>query len=365
MHDKGGRSRGKSRAALLWTLVCFLAGQAVLGLHLYRRHPEMCDPEFNFRLRDLKARLTEAPGRPLALVLGSSRPAFGFRPASARDQGAAANPEPVLYNFGMLGAGPVRERMLLRRLLRSGIKPDWLFVEVWTPFLPQRGFFGEEHLVFGRDMYWPDVPVMSRLYHRAWEAFGNVFEQTLAPAVHYRTRLLDRYAPFLLPPFASMELGFGDLAWAKLDGSGWEPSPFDRPDAAGFATQLEQGANLTRPLLNDFSISAVADNALRDLLEECRTHGIRTALFVMPEHSTLRSWYPPATQAELTAFLRGLGDDYQTPVIDARAWCADEDFTDYCHLRPQGARAFSERFGREVYRPLLEGRPLAKDILLH
>jgi hypothetical protein len=365
MHDAPRRIHNKSRSALIWTLAFFLAGQAALGLFVYLRHPEMCDAEFQIRLRDLRARLAEAPGRPLAMVVGSSRTAMGFRPASARNTAAIGKPEPVLFNFGMLGAGPVRERMVLRRVLRNGVKPAWLFVEVWAPFLLQRGFFCEENYIFERDMYWEDVPVMSRLYRRRWDAFTNVFEAAVSPAVHYRTSLLGRYLPFLVPPLSSVSLDFGELAWEKLDGAGWLPSPFERPGPDDFDAAMENGKKLTKPLLDEFQISEVSDRALRDLLDECRAQGIRAALLILPEHSTLRGWYPSAARAALAAYLRRLGDAYHAPVIDARSWCGDEEFVDYCHLQPVGARSFSERFGREVYRPLLQGRPLADALLLH
>jgi hypothetical protein len=365
MHATTRRIRRQSRAVLIWTLAFFLVGQVGLGLFVYLRHPEMCDAEFRIRLRDLRARLAEAPGRPLAMIVGSSRTAMGFRPASASKASATDKREPVLFNFGMLGAGPVRERMVLRRVLRTGMKPDWLFVEVWAPFLLQRGFFQEEHYIFERDMYWEDVPVMSRLYRRRWDAFTNVFEATVSPVVHYRTSLLGRYAPFLVPPLSSVSLDFGELAWEKLDGAGWLPSPFERPGPDGFALAMENGKKLTKPLLDEFQISEVSDHALRDLLDECRTQGIRVALIILPEHSTLRGWYPSATRAVLTAYLKRLGDVYRAPVIDARTWCGDEEFVDYCHLHPVGARSFSERFGREVYQPLLEGQALGDAVLLH
>ncbi len=285
MHEATRHIRRKSRAALVWTLAFFIAGHAALGLFVYLRHPEMCDAEFRIRLRELRARLAEAPGRPLAMIVGSSRTAMGFRPASTGRGTADGEREPVLFNFSMLGAGPVRERMVLRRVLHNGVKPDWLFVEVWAPFLLQRGFFEEGHYIFERDLYWEDVPVMSRLYRRRWDAFTNVFEATVSPSVHYRTFLLVRYAPFLVPPLSSISLDFGDLAWEKLDNTGWLPYPFERPGPDGFAQGMEHDKKLTKPLLDEFQISEVADRALRDLLDECRAHGIRVALIILPEHT--------------------------------------------------------------------------------
>src|SRR5215469_14180028 len=98
MHAPRRRIRFQARPALIWTLVFFLLGHLILGVYLVHCYPELCDPEFHLRLRDLRARVTEAPDRPLALVLGSSRVAFGLRPASVME--AADGPAaPTVFNF--------------------------------------------------------------------------------------------------------------------------------------------------------------------------------------------------------------------------------------------------------------------------
>ncbi len=63
-------------------------------------------------------------------------------------------------------------------------------------------------------------------------------------------------------------------------------------------------------------------------------------------------------------YLAGLRDEYQSPVIDARDWCPDEEFGDLFHLFASGANTFSKRFGREVYQPLLQGKPMPSNVLL-
>jgi hypothetical protein len=189
MNDPRRRLRTKARPALLWTLFFFFLGHIVAGVYLHRRHPEFFDAEVALRLHKLPARMAEAPGRPLALALGSSRLVFGLRPTSAMEQGNDGTDGTLLFNFSVLGAGLVGQRMMLQRLLRM-------------------------------------------------------------------------------------------------------------------------------------------------------------------------------LRGELTAYLRRLSVENQTPILDARTWQADEDLPDYCHLSPAGARAFSACFGREVLRPLLQGRPLAKNVLL-
>jgi hypothetical protein len=354
------RFQGKSCATLVWTLMFFLAVQAGLGLHLYRNHPDVWDPEFYVRYRHLRARLAEAPNRPLALALGSSRVAFGFRPAAVTGARPRSDRDPVLYNFALLGCGPVRELLVLRRLLRWGVRPDWLFIEVWPPFLPHQGFYCEENLVFKRDIYWSDVAVLARLYRRPWDAFSRLVEEVVTPGVHYRIDVLDQYAPFLLPRDPPIDF-LRYLSYAQLDGSGWLPAPVP---PGGVDTQHAHSKSVTQPILEAFTVNPISRSAMEDLLKECRADHIKPVLVLLPEQSALRSWYPAPKRAALEKYLQEVSEEHRVPVIDARDWIADNDFADFCHLLPRGADTFSGRFGRDVYQPLLEGRPLEDAVLL-
>jgi len=364
MHDPRRRIRSQARPALVWTLVFFLGGHLLLGMYLTQGHPELCDPEFHFRLRDLRARVSEAPERPLALALGSSRVAFGLRPASVMKQAEDGDtPEPILFNFAMLGVGPVGECLVLHRVMKMGIKPKWVFIEVYAPFLLQTGFTNEEGILFRRDMYWSDLPTIGRLYRRRGEAAGRVFAETVTPALHYRLDVLNHCAPFLLPQTMLTDSKFNNLLRSHLDGFGWVPLHLDPPDPAETDRQIQRARLMTKPLYDKFFINAISDKAFHEMLEECRANDIRVAFLLMPEHSLIRSWYP-SMQAKLTTYLRRLSAEYRAPVLDTRAWCDDQDIPDCCHLSPRGAHFFSVRFGCEVYRPLLQGRPLSKDLLL-
>ncbi|HEY7427482.1 MAG TPA: hypothetical protein VH682_24825 [Gemmataceae bacterium] len=300
----------------------------------------------------------------MALALGSSRIAFGLQPASVMKQlQANAAAQPILFNFAMLGVGPVGERLVLHRLVSMGLKPKWAFIEVWAPFLPQAGFSDEESILFRRDLFWSDLPTIGRLYRRRGEAAGQVFAETVAPLLHYRLAVLDHCVPFLMPPALLSAVESTNRVCSRLDGSGWVPLDLDRADPAAQGNQILRAHLMTKPRFDEFCINAVSDKAIRETLEECRAQDIRVVLLIMPEHSLLRGWYP-LIETRLTAYLQRLSEEYHAPVIDARAWQGDEDIPDYCHLSPRGARAFSARFGREVYLPLLQNRPLAKDLLL-
>ena len=142
--DRQTRANGRAKLALLWGALAFLAGQGVLAYVITRSHPEIRDPEFGYRLLRLREQGASAPDRPLFLILGSSRTLSGICPPALPGWPADAGPEPRVFNFSLLGAGPVRELLTLRRLLADGHRPDWLLLEVWPPFWPQQGYWLDE-----------------------------------------------------------------------------------------------------------------------------------------------------------------------------------------------------------------------------
>ena len=93
--------------------------------------------------------------------------------------------------------------------------------------------------------------------------------------------------------------------------------------------------------------------ALSELLSLAQEERIATALVLMPEGPVLRSCYPPQTWQRVHASLEGLGRQFGYPLINAREWVAEEDFSDSHHLLPSGATLFTERLGRELVLPAL------------
>jgi hypothetical protein len=361
MNDAHHRLRRQALPALLWGSLIFAAIQFVVGRYLHRRHPEFFDPEVTLRLEKLPKRLAEAPERPLALALGSSRFVMGLRPQSVMEQAEDVPNVPILFNFSMLGGGPVAQRMTLHRIIEKGIHPQWLFVEIWPPLLPQRYPLIEEYAMFRRDRYWADVSILRRLYNRGGEAVGQLIAQTLTPLLGYREPILTHYAPSLLPSLLREmnDRGFEKYVQFHLDEFGWVEND-DKPDPA----LLNKVRKLIKPLLlGNFAVDGRSDRALRDLLEECRTYDIQVMLMLMPDHSLIRGWYP-MMQDRLLPYLRQLSSENRVPILDARAWQSDEDFPDGIHLSPKAARAFSERFGREIYRPLIQGQKPRKECFL-
>src|SRR4051812_40711862 len=115
--------------------VAFVAVQFVLNVVVDGWHPGLYDSEYAVRLRTLRARVAEAPGRPLLLLVGSSRTEMNFLPEVLPPLHTASGETPLVFNFSHLGAGPVMNLLEVRRLLRDGVRPGWLVLEAMPPQL--------------------------------------------------------------------------------------------------------------------------------------------------------------------------------------------------------------------------------------
>ncbi|HEY7427939.1 MAG TPA: hypothetical protein VH682_27145 [Gemmataceae bacterium] len=352
------------RRAVLWGLLFFACSQAALSAYLNWRRPDVRDPAFGLRLLALRRRLAEKPGVPLVLVLGSSRTLNGLSPAHMPVALGQAGPKPLVFNFALAGSGSVRELMTLRRLRAAGIKPDWLLIESWPILWPEDGIFAERRLVVEDELCWTDLPVLRRYLPGKLELFGRLLKGNLAPLVSYRSRMLHAGAHSLLPHDQDQTLSHEDDDWTSADGTGWLPYRKIPANSEALRREVAKGLLVAAPLLNPLRIAPDYDRALHELLDECRQDGIKTAVFLMPEHSECRRWYSPQTHTVVSGYLTQLRTEYTIPILDTRDWAPDEHFADFCHMAPWGAKPFSQRFAREVIQPWLNGNPLSRDVLL-
>lgn len=347
MADRFRQSR--ARTAVCWGLGLFAAIQLALNVLIESGHPEQCDPEFHVRLTSLRARLAEDPGRPLLLLMGSSRTVGSFVP-EALGPLTAADGRPVLsFNFSHIAAGPLMHLIDLRRLLDHGIRPDWLAVEILPTQLadPRQGVVSE-CARFG------DLPVLLR--YRGARGAANFVMTRLAPCFRYRPFFQSRCLPGWLPqgvkPPAEQipldRLG-GDRAWSQI--VRLEPPEVQRRTAM---TRAGYG-----PTLQNFHIEPMSDRAMHELLMLCRQERIRVVLFLSPEAREFRSWYPPWATTAVENYCQALAAEFHVPVADARCWLPDEEFSDGHHVLLCGALRFTRRLGVEVLAPLVAGRAIS------
>jgi hypothetical protein len=345
-----------ARRAVLAGLALVLAVHLAVGAGLDGPWAALRDPEYGCRLASLWERRKESPGRPLVVAIGSSRTQMGLKPDAIRlgPVALAGRPaaEPLVFNLGLAGCGPVTELVVLRRLLGDGVRPDWVLLEVLPPALV---LDWEADTLLGGDraklLKQSDLEVV-RPYCRDSDAMrGEWLRSRLNPVSTVRFCLLSRFIPGWLPPQYCRR-----YLWEDLDGLGWLNYPVKVLTPEYRHRQLEHARGQYADNLAHFHIAMPPDRAVREAIGLCRSEGIGVALYLMPEGEEFRRMYTPGAREQLDRYLAGLGRDIGVRVIDARDWVPDEaEFTDSHHLLPAGAVRFSERFGREAVGPLLRG----------
>jgi hypothetical protein len=351
----GRRSRTAWTAAatLGWAVLFFVCFQLAANVALEKWPLEVRDKEYAWTRACIRTRLAERPGRPLVVALGSSRMMMAFRPQSLPPCETADGRRPVVVNGGLLGAGPVLQLIVLRRLLADGIHPDWVLIECWPRVWSQSVERGESNVWIER-LSWRDLRLVARYSADPHRLYGDWLQDRLLPCVTHRTAFLKEYFPRALHPRV-----FRDDRWRYgSDGTGWVACPFGAtPDRR---TRLAARARREyQEVFPQYRHSDPADRALREILDVCRQHRIAAVLVVLPESAGLRECYPPEVSAEVGSYLERVHREYRVPLIDAHTWLDDAgNYADGYHMLARGADAFTRRFGREVLQPLLAGRPL-------
>lgn len=334
------RMLSNARATLFWTSACFLTLHLGVHLILETSRAEAYDPEYQRRLTLLQERLSEAPDRPLLLVVGSSRIATGFRPETMPELRTPDGRLPLAFNFSHTGAGPLLNLMEVERLLRRGIRPQWLVVEVLPAMLKMSG--GSSTLENAESR---DLALLSE-HLPPWKVFSSYAWSRTVPSSRHYSAVLRPCMPDWFTP-VDERLRLDPLGGACL---------FEDCDTESIRRRTDVMHARYYPALQEFHISAVADRSLRRLLDRCREENIPVALLLTPEASEFRNWYAPGTLELLEQFCGELTRDYDAPLIDARAWLDDGDFVDAHHTHPDGAVNFTWRLASDVLQPLVEGQ---------
>ncbi len=348
MHNQRSKRRN-ARAKVLGWLAGFLALQGMLAIALDHPRAFLRNPNYVAKYIRL-AHLRREPDRPVVVVLGSSRTLFGLRPDRVPAPLAADGCVPLVFNFGVPGCGPLGQLLYLKSLLRQGIRPDGIVLEVLPALLAWEP--GANPNVRPLAFTWQDLATLSQFADRPADIYRAWFEARLMPWFVYRFHVMNRYLPAWLPAQDR-----DDIGWKSIDHWGWAalPERFKRPGTIDGVRAQFQSAQQA------FEVAATNARALRELIEVCQGHGIPTVLLLMPVGPQFQSWYTAQSQERLQAFLAQLHAEFDIAVVDARNWVEQEAlFLDSHHLLPGGATVFSERFGQEVLPLLAAGRSASR-----
>jgi hypothetical protein len=308
--------------------------------------PQLRDPEYGRRATALRARLAEHPGRPLVLVVGSSRTCMGLSPSAWEEVRPAApgRPDPLLFNMGLVGGGPVIELMALRRAYADGFRPDAVVLEFWPPFLREDGPFFEPARIDHARLSAGDVPLVRDYFPDPDATEARMRRDRFQVVYETRHRFLAQLAPRWQPWDRRLE-----LAWGGLDGWGWLPGLDEfpaKPDER--AKRLAHCEPIYRGQFAGYTVHPLADKALRESVALARSQGSKVALAYLPESTEFRGWMPPEVERTAQDYLARLRRELDVPVIDARLWLDDGFLVDGFHLSRRGAAEFSRRFGPAV-----------------
>jgi hypothetical protein len=317
--------------------------------------PGVRDPEYARRVHQLRARLAEHPGRPLVVVIGSSRAAMGVSPAEweASRPNHSTTPDPLIFNMSLLGGGPVMQLMTLRRLYADGLQPEMVLFEYWPPYLHWEGNWAEPNRIAADRLYPLDRPLVRDYFPNPALIERLMRSYRWNPFFAARNRLMVQLAPKWLPPDKRL-----DWTWDNVDGWGWKPG-FDYPPGLTEqrARQLATCRDTYQPLFQGFQFSPQADRAIREAVAEARAHGSRVGFVFLPESSEFRGWYPPRVEQLAQEHLARLSRELAVTVLNAREWMNDGLFVDGFHLSRIGAAGFTRQFGPAVAAVYREGSP--------
>jgi hypothetical protein len=342
----------------VWGVLAFAGSQGALTALAQTVMPHLRDPMHFDKQQRLTARIAAAGADPDTVVMfGSSRTAYGLRGADLERLITAGTGRPaVVYNVGIPAAGPVTNLVGVRRLFDAGVRPNLVLVELLPAALANAGPGPLEHAFFEPERLSADEAELAISYGFPGAATRQRWrESNVVPAYGLRFpirgRLLAHWSPWNL----RFDFGRGG------DETGWSKQV--KEDLT--AEERRAGVARTRgqyiDLLPHIDVRGPAARALHDTLALCERHGVPAGVVLMPEGTEFRGWYPPAVESSFMDFLGGLGREFGIPVIDAREWVADDDFSDAHHLLTTGARAFTDRLGREYVLPVLASPPEASD----
>jgi hypothetical protein len=329
--------RSRACRSLACALVCFAAFQLGLALAIDRWLPELRDPIYGLKLRQLRELAQHVPHDRLVVMLGSSRTVHGFDAASFQSRAADDGERLLAYNFGIPGGGPLTELLSLRRLLAAGIRPDAVLVELMPVLFVDEAMVVEAAHFTAARLSHDELALLERFVgspaghklRQDWRA--NVY----APAYAHRLPIKRFLFPDLLPREGHEHL------FAPYDAYGGVviADSFRTPQNFEHALDIAKRSYETR--LSDFHPGELARLALDELLSLCREHQIAATLIIMPEGEIFRGWYAQAAWRELDGFVGDLAGRHDVRVVDAQKWCDDSGFLDSHHLLCNGAQRFT------------------------
>jgi hypothetical protein len=331
-----------------WAAGAYLLFSVAMIANAVLIHPELRDEEYGRRVESLRKRVAENPGRPLVLVIGSSRAAMGICPQAWEDARPGTPHDPLLFNMSRVGAGPLFNLMTLRRLYTDGIRPHGVLLEYWPPLLDEEGPFREVARISPAKLSASDRDFIRGFLPQADRFERQMLATHVNPFYAQRTLRMREFVPTWLPRTQRV-----DAAVHPLDRWGWLPGQ-DRPALMWESrdAQLMRCEKIYRPHLAALHLDDGADQATRAAIAVAREQGSQVGLIYLPESTEFRAWYTPDSEQLGATYLATVRRELSVPLINARTWLPDESLADGFHATRTGAQELSRRFGAAIQEEL-------------
>jgi hypothetical protein len=365
MRARQAGPKRRARAVLLWAAGLFAAVQLTASLLLDYAWPLLRFPS----ARRTMAALAAEPGPPEIVALGSSRFGAGIAPheigALLGRQLDAGRPVGV-FNAAAPAGDSIAAEFLLRRLLRAGVRPKLVLLEISPETLNYYNEWLGLHV--RRQLCWHDLP--GYFVEVCWsKQMARWLGERASPLYYHREELWRRAAEaaerFAAGPAAGGAapprpgLTGGPPAWGellRLPGQALTPQ---------LAQASVEGASIgPSRWLRHYRIGGANAEALERLLGRCKRRGIEVVLIGAPVTRPHRETYTPAILGEYQAYLDRVAQQYGAAFHDYRDRLPDNLFLDCHHLSPEGGVYFSRLLTYELLAPRWQAqrdRPVARE----
>jgi hypothetical protein len=232
--------------------------------------------------------------------------------------------------------------MQMHRLIRDGVEPSWIVIELVPSHVRYEAITGSLASA-------ADLPVLLP-YDNKPKLLWEFTRLRLNAVYRNRTEFLRTFAP----DFATKAGEGDDIFLGPLGDDHILSRPGAHPEKKK-ESQYKLIKSMYAYQMQDLQFDPQLIDATRELLTLCRDANIPAAILIAPEDSRFASWYGPGVEERIQALYASFATDFGIPVIDARRWCPDDDFLDPHHLMPDGAKRFTLRLGKEMLEPMVRG----------
>lgn len=327
------RIRNHARTTALTGLGAIVIAWLGMAVAVETVKPEWRDPEFGYRLKQVRAIRAAHPHRSLVIAVGSSRTQMALSPTAMALPDTSGSP--LVYSFGQAGAGPLQNLLTVLRLFDAGVKPDYFLIELFPAALIADGPAEQQFAPWIARLSLGDVKRLEPYCDKPESLRREWVSNRCGTWYSNRLTLMSHWQGSWLP--WQQRVSF---QWEQMDGFGFTPYPHDMVPQSQREAHF---ANQYAAALANWQLGPMSDRAIRDLLNRCRMEGVPVAFYLTPESPQFQRFYSEVSRARFSAYRESLG----VHVFDSTDGFAEEEFADGHHMLRGGAARFSRRLASE------------------